>query len=116
MLKECYYFDQSDWDIEDFYTLHLFLIKMIDNYDTTVGSYDGEKRINEIKNLDLSRMSLETRVLLYCVIISSNREFLLSLPNLKELSQIQPLSKQLKITNRKRIHNIPVYRKYGVIY
>ena len=74
MLKECYYFDQTNWKSEDYYTLHLFLTKMIENYDTTVGSYDGNKRIEEIKALDLSRMTEESKVLLYCIIQNEKKQ------------------------------------------
>ena len=116
MLKECYYFDQTDWTTEDFYTLHLFLSKMIENYDTTTGSYDGRKRIEEIKELDLSRMTEESKVLLYCIIQSENKQFLLDLPNLHELRDQKPLKKPLLITTRRRKNNIPVYRNYGVVY
>lgn len=116
MLKECYYFDQTDWTTEDYYTLHLFLVKMVENYDTTIGSYDGKKRIEELKALDLSRMTEESKVLLYCVINSENKQFLLDLPNLSALKEQKPLSKPLRITTRRRTNNIPIYRQYGVVY
>jgi len=116
MLKECYYFDQTGWTAEDYYTLHLFLMKMIENYDTTIGSYDGSKRIEEIKSLDLSRMSEESKVLLYCIIQNENKQFLLDLPNLSVLREQKPLSKPLTITTRRRINNIPIYKQYGVVY
>lgn len=116
MLKECYYFDQTGWTVEDYYTLHMFLMKMIENYDTTIGSYDGKKRIEEIKSLDLSRMSEESKVLLYCIIQSEGKGFLLNLPNLAELKNLKPLKKPLRVTTLRRPNNIPVYRKYGVVY
>ena len=75
-----------------------------------------DKRIEEIKSLDLSRMSEESRVLLYCVIQSENKQFLLNLPNLSALREQKPLSKPLTITTRRRINNIPIYKHYGVIY
>ena len=116
MLKECYYFDQDDWTDEDFYALHLFMVKMIENYDTATGSYDGQKRIEEIKALDLSRMTEESKVLLYCIIMNEKKEFLLDLPNLAALHSVRPLEHPLRITSRKRVNNIPLYRKYGIIY
>ena len=116
MLKECYYFDQSDWKPEDYYTLHLFLQKMVENYDTDIGSYDGRKRIEEIKALDLSRMSEESKVLLYCIIQSENKQFLLDLPNLSPLRDQKPLDQPLRVTTRRTTNNIPVYRQYGVVY
>lgn len=116
MLKECYYFDQADWKPEDYYTLHLFFMKMIENYDTTVGSYDGNKRIEEIKALDLSRMTEESKVLLYCIIQSDNKQFLFDLPNLSALRMQKPLKKPLRITTRRRTNNIPIYQQYGVVY
>ncbi len=116
MLKECYYFDQTNWKSEDYYTLHLFLTKMIENYDTTVGSYDGNKRIEEIKALDLSRMTEESKVLLYCIIQNEKKQFLLDLPNLSALRVQKPLEKPLYITTRRRKYNIPIYRQYGVVY
>jgi hypothetical protein len=116
MLKECYYLDQTDWKTEDYYTLHMFLMKMVENYDTTVGSYDGRKRIEEIKSIDLSRMSEESKVLLYCVIQNEGKQFLFDLPNLSSLRAQKPLEKPLRVTKRRRANNIPVYRKYGVFY
>lgn len=116
MLKECYYFDQTDWRPEDYYTLHLFLTKMVENYDTTVGSYDGKKRIEEIKALNLSRMTEESKVLLYCIIQNEKRQFLLDLPNLSALRMQKPLEKPLHISTRRRKNNILVYKQYGVVY
>lgn len=116
MLRECYYFDQTGWAPEDYYTLHLFLTKMIENYDTTIGSYDGDKRIEEIKALDLSRMSEETKVLIYCIIQDENKQVLLDLPNLSALKAQKPLEKPLYLTTRRRKYNNPIYRQYGVVY
>jgi hypothetical protein len=89
---------------------------MIENYDTTVGSYDGNKRIEEIKALDLSRMTEESKVLLYCIIQNEKKQFLLDLPNLSALRVQKPLEKPLYITTRRRKYNIPIYRQYGVVY
>ena len=116
MLKECYYLDQTDWRTEDYYTLHLFLMKMVENYNTTIGSYDGKKRIEEIKAMDLSRMSEESKVLLYCIIQSTNKQFLLDLPNLSGLRKLKPLERPLRISTRRWTNNLPIYKQYGVDY
>ena len=53
MLKECYYFDQSQYDNVDYIYLHRFIDRMIQYRNSTKGSYDGQKRREEIKRLDL---------------------------------------------------------------
>ena len=89
MLKECYYQDQSELDKLDYVHLHRFIDRMIQYRDTYKGSYDGRKRIEEIKNIDLNRVSYNTKLIFKYCIKKHNAEELLQLPNLKELNEVE---------------------------
>lgn len=89
MLKECYYQDQTNFDRVDYVYLHRFIDRMIQYRNAYKGSYDGKKRIEEIKNIDLNRVSYNTKlILLFCIKRHDAKELLL-LPNLKELNDIE---------------------------
>ncbi len=89
MLKECYYADQRDFDNIDYVYLHRFIDRMIQYRDSCKGSYDGSERINEIKRIDLNRVSYNTKLIfLYCI-HKHGADELLRLPNLKELNEIE---------------------------
>ena len=88
MLKECYYFDQSQYDNIDFVYLHRFIDRMIQYRNSTKGSYDGKKRIEEIKRINLEKVSYNTKlILLYCIYKHDAAE-LLELPSLKSLLDV----------------------------
>lgn len=89
MLKECYYLDQSDFDSVDYVYLHRFIDRMIQYRNSCKGSYDGNKRIDEIKRIDLDRMSYNTKLIfLYCI-HKHGADELLTLPNLKGLNELE---------------------------
>lgn len=89
MLKECYYMDQTDFDKTDYVYLHRFIDRMIHYRNSYKGSYDGQKRIEEIKRIDLNKVSYNTKqILLFCIKRHDANELLL-LPNLKELNDIE---------------------------
>lgn len=60
MLKECYYLDQSGFDNVDYVFLHRFIDRMIQYWDSYKGSYDGKRRIDEIKRIDYYSMYLDS--------------------------------------------------------
>lgn|GEM_PF-5212530 len=86
MLKECYYQDQSHFGPLDYAFLHRFLDRMIQYRNSSKGSYDGKDRMEEIKSIDLARLTENTKdILLHCI-TKHHCEELLSLPNLKGLA------------------------------
>ena len=87
MLKECYYMDQTDYMPVDYVYLHRFIDRMIQYRYSHKGSYDGKERIEEIRRIDLDRLTYNTKIiLLYCINRHGALE-LLSLPNLQPLKQ-----------------------------
>ena len=88
MLKECYYFDQDQYDNVDYIYLHRFIDRMIQYRNSTKGSYDGQKRIEEIKRLDLDKVSYNTKLILLHCIYKHNAVELLKLPSLKGLAHL----------------------------
>lgn len=85
MLKECYYKDQTDFEPMDYAYLHRFIDRMIQYRYSHRGSYDDGERIDEIKRIDLNRLSYNTKlILLYCIHRHEAQELFL-LPNLQPL-------------------------------
>ncbi len=89
MLKECYYFDQTEYDYKDYMFLCRYIDRMVQYRDSTKGSYDGEKRISEISRIDLSRLTDKTKIILSYYIHLHKAEELLKLKNLQGLSNIE---------------------------
>ena len=89
MLKECYYQDQTEYDEQDYIYLKRFIDRMIQHRYDTKGSYDGNKRIEEIKNLNLARTSSRTKLFLARSIREHGALELFDLNNLEELKGIR---------------------------
>ena len=83
---EPYYMDQSDWSADEFYALHRYMHKLISKRD---------KKIEEIKQMDLNKMSEKTKVILYCIIEYYGLESLFEYDNLAPLKDCKPLKKPL---------------------
>ncbi len=81
-----YYMDQSDWGSNEFYALHRYMHRMITKKD---------KKLDEIKQMNLSRMSDISKVLLYCIIEYYGLEGLLEFENLSSLKNCKPLKEPL---------------------
>ena len=113
--ERIYYQQQIDWTESDFNALHRYLSKMVEHAHDAVGSLDGSLRINEIKNLRLEEMSDETKVLLYCIVLSQNPNLLTECTNLAPLSVVTPLSKRLVLNPFKKSGS-EVYRRYNILY
>ena len=86
MTRECYYLDQSGWSHMDFVNLYRFLYRMVQYRNDVKGSFDGKKRIEEIRSIDLSRLSIVTKQMLLRCINSNHATELLKLDNLAGLS------------------------------
>ena len=114
-MVSCYYLSQEEWGAVNFNALHRYMSKMIENHDNNRGSIDGLNRIEEIKCLDLSRMSETTHVLLFCIVKWLRKDFLLDLPNLLPLKDVRPLSVPVQLTE-KPLKAFSIYEEYGIIY
>lgn len=113
--KKIYYQSQDKWSEDDYNALHRYLSKMVEHAYDDVGSYDGTKRINEIQGLSVDDMTKETKVLLYCSILSQNPALLDECDNLKGLKSITPLAHRLVLNPFKRSGSA-IYRQYNVLY
>jgi len=99
-----YYQDQTGWTHDNFYQLNRYLNRLL--------TFAG-KRMDEIKAIDLSRLSEETRVLLYVLVLFQNKQSLLELENLTELNGTQPLKTKLNLMENPRgFHEI--YEQFNV--
>lgn len=107
MQNKIYYEIQTDWTKDEYYYLHRYLHRML---------YYYKKFSEEIRALDLTKMSKETKVLMYCIIKYYNYDFLIEqYDNLYELSSIEPLEKEL-ILNDNPLPEENIYKQMNVIY
>ena len=106
MKEKVYYLCQDGWTKNDFYYLHRYLHKMIFYY---------HKQMDEIKALDLSLMSLETKTIIFCLIKYYHHDFLLELDNLKALKNTKPLEKPLIIDGDTARDN-DIYNELNIIF
>ena len=83
-----YYESQQGWGKNEFYCLHRYIHKMI---------WYHQSRMDEIKSLDLSRMTDETKVIMYCIIMYYGLNDLFELDNLQALRFTKPLPTPLVI-------------------
>ena len=113
--ERIYYKNQVGWTESDFNALHRYLSKMIEHAHDSTGSLNGEVRLEEIKGLKIEKMTEETKVLLYCSIISQNPQLLTECDNLEQLRVVSPLSRRLVLNPFKRTGS-ELYRKYNVLY
>lgn len=105
--RTIYYESQTGWKAEDYYYLHRILHRIFYYYD---------KYADEIHNMDLSRMSDQTKVLIYCIIKYYNNDFLFSREkNLKDLEQTKPLKTTL-ILDEYPLKEDNIYKQMNVIY
>lgn len=107
MKKKIYYEIQIDWTKRDYSYLHRYLHRMLFYY---------EKYAEEISELDLNKMSKETKVLMFCIIKYYSYEFLLEqYENLSELRETQPLEKKL-ILDDNPLPEDNIYKQMNVMY
>jgi len=103
-----YYENQKNWTSNDFYCLHRYLHRMLFYYD---------KRIEEIKAIELEKLSIETKVIMYCIIKYYNLDFLFNLDNLKELKNCKPLNIPLILDEEIPVSTgNDIYKKMNIIY
>jgi hypothetical protein len=110
-----YYQNQTGWDESDYNALRRYLSKMIEHARDNVGSFDGRQRLYELKEMDMEALSDETKVLLYCAILSQNPVLLDECENLSLLKNTVPFEHKLVLNPFKR-SGAPIYRQYNVLY
>lgn len=82
-----YYESQDNWGINEYYYLHRVLHRMFYYYD---------KYADEISSLDVSKMSVNTQVLIYCIIKYYKNDFLFDrFSNIKMIENAEPLNDKL---------------------
>jgi len=101
-----YYAPQNDWSSNDYYSLHRYLHRLVTHAD---------RKKDEIAQLDVQRMTDKTKVLLYCIISYYHLDKLFELSNLQKLTECQPLSEPLVLSD----HGLKaenVYYKMNVMF
>ena len=101
-----YYAPQNSWSGNDYYSLHRYLHRLITHAD---------RKKDEIAQLNVQRMSDKTKVLLYCIISYYHLETLFELSNLHKLTECQPLSEPLVLSDH-GLREENVYYKMNVMF
>lgn len=107
MENKIYYEVQDDWTKDEYYYLHRCLHRILFYY---------EKFSEEISLLDLSKMTTETKVLIFCIIKYYHYDFLIEQhENLSELADTKPLKYKL-VLDDSMISEDDIYKQMNVIY
>ena len=102
-----YYEDQTDWDHTGFYYLNRCLNRLLSHAQTKEG------KMAELKAMDLSRMTEETKVILYVLILFKKMEFVFEWENFAALKDTKPLKKRLNLVeNPTGVHAL--YTEYNI--
>ena len=101
-----YYESQQNWGENEYYYLHRVLHKMFYYYD---------KYADEISELDVSKMSANTRVLIYCIIKYYKNDFLFErFSNIKPIADSEPLKNKL-VLDRNPLPEHSIYSDMNVV-
>ncbi len=100
-----YYMDQKGWGADEYYGLHRYLHRVFLHYD---------RKKEEIESMDISKMSEETKVLIYCILEYYHLNDLFQMENLNMLKKCTPLKKPLVLGNHK-IKGDNIYNHMNVI-
>ncbi|MBQ9278151.1 MAG: hypothetical protein IJ224_05900 [Lachnospiraceae bacterium] len=104
---DAFYESQVNWDKDDYYYLHRILHRIFYYYD---------KYSDEIKSMDVSRMSEKTKVLINCIIRYYHFEFLFDkYKNISIIKESKPLSEVL-ILDENPLPENNVYKEMNVMY
>lgn len=107
MKNRIYYEPQSEWGADEYYYLHRVLHRIL---------YYYEKNSEEIRSMDLSKMSDATKVLIYCIIKYYHFDFLFSInDDFEKLKTIQPL-KQTLVIDADPLPEDNIYKQMNVMY
>lgn len=104
---EIYYEDQTSWSPDDFYALWRYLNRLFLN--------NRDRRAGEIAQLDLNRMSEDTRYLMKHLLILQGRfELLLErFPNLRGLKEVKELGHPLYLSDKPMLAH-PYFTEVGI--
>jgi len=91
-----YYVDQTNWDHDDFYYLNRYLNRLLYRAGNQKDKKQEEK-ITELQTMDLSRMTEETKVILYVLIFFNKMEYVFEWENFTSLKDTKPLKKRLNL-------------------
>ena len=107
-----YYVDQTNWDHDDFYYLNRYLNRLLYQVGNKRDKMQEEK-IAELKAMDLSRMTTETKVILYVLILFKKMEYVFEWENFVALKDTKPLKKRLNLVENPRgVHAL--YTAYNI--
>ena len=106
MSGNLYYMDESSWGENEYYALHRYMHKII---------YNKDRKMKEIENINVSRMSEKAKVLLYCIIKYYNMDELLDMENLSPLRECAPLKDPL-ILDRCAANRNTIYERMNVVF
>ena len=107
IIEKIYYEPQNGWNKEDYYYLHRVLHRTL---------YYYEKYSGEIKNMDVSKMSEITRVLIYCIIKYYHYDFLFEAnESFNKLKDTKPLTTML-ILDDDPLPDDNIYKTMNVMY
>lgn len=107
MADKIYYEVQDNWKEGEYYYLHRYLHRMLFYYN---------KFSEEIASLDLSKMTHETKVLMYCIIKYYHYDFLMEqYSNLSDLIDTKPLEHELVLEHETALEN-DIYQQMNVRY
>jgi len=102
-----YYENQTEWGKDEYYYLHRVLHRLFSHY---------ERYSDEIRNMDVSRLSDETKVLIYCIICYYHNEFLFDmLSDGEQIRNIKPLKESLVLDDTPLPEN-NIYKQMNVVY
>jgi len=107
-----YYVDQTNWNHDDFYYLNRYLNRLLYRAGNKKDKMQEEK-IAELQAMDLSRMTEETKVILYVLIRFKRMEYIFEWGNLAILKDTKPLKKRLNLVENPRgVHAL--YTAYNI--
>ncbi len=106
-MTEIYYEDQTGWSNKDYLYLHRCLHRLFFYY----------KKYHEvISSMDISRMSEETKVLIYCIIKYYRNDFMFrEYRNLEDIEKSEPLKERLVLEDRVKQPD-DIYKMMNVVY
>ena len=106
-MTEIYYEKQDGWTKDDFFYLHRVLHRMFFYY---------KKHSDEIKKMDVSKMSDKTQVLIKCIIGYYNYDFLFDeYNNIRPIKNVHSLREALVIDDNP-LPEDNIYKKMNVVY
>ena len=107
-----YYEDQTNWNHDDYYYLNRYLNRLLYQVGNKRDKMQEEKTA-ELKTMDLSRMTTETKVILYVLILFKKMEYVFDWENFAALKDTKPLKKRLNLVENPRgVHAL--YTAYNI--